>query len=166
MTRTKKTKLHRRDYYYIIGAIGAIAAIAVVIALTTTPSEASGVVAHGERVVYHNHAVIEYYVDGLKQTVPSDIGVPIPENHPLAKYGPAGFSPIHTHDSTGIIHLESKEQRSYTFGDFLDLWGLDLSGNSASLFVNNRPVVDINGHVVQDQDVLRLEVITAGYMVP
>jgi len=161
MKHTKKTKLHRRDYYYIIGAIGVISAIAVALALTSTPGEAAEVVAHGERVIYHDHALIEYYLNGVKQTVPGDIGISIENSHPLAQYGPSGIAPIHTHDASGTIHIESKEQRRYTFGEFLDLWGLDLPGKSASLFVNNQPITDVESYIIQDQDILRLEVTAA-----
>jgi hypothetical protein len=154
-----KTKLHKRDYYYIIGTVGAIAAIAAVLALTATPEEASGVIAHGERVAFHKHAIMEYYIDGVKQNVPANIGVPLADSHPLARYGPAGIAPLHTHDGTGLVHIESREQRDYSFGDFLDLWDLDLSGKNATLFVNNQPVSEMKSYLIQDQDVLRLEVM-------
>lgn len=160
MKKNKKAKLHRRDYYYIIGAVGIISVIAAALALTSTPGEAMGVVAHGERVIYHDHALIEYYQDGVKQVVPEDIGLSIASSHPLAQYGPSGIAPIHTHDTSGVIHIESKEQRRYTFGDFLELWGLDLSGTSASLSANNQPVASMGSYVIQDQDVLRLDVTT------
>ena len=146
---------------YIGGFIGAIAAVALAVSLSGTPEDASGLIAHGERVVYHWHAVVEYYVDGVKQDVPGNIGVPLDGSHPLAQYGPSGIAPIHTHERDGVIHMESKVQRDYTFGDFLDLWGLDLADKTASLVANNQPVADMRNHVLQDQDMLRLEVTTA-----
>lgn len=160
MGKGRKVKLHRRDYYYIFGAVGAIVAIGLALALTSTPGEASAVIAHGERVVYHKHAFIEYYLDGVKQTVPADIGVPLDGSHPLARHGPSGIAPVHTHDNTGLIHLESKDQRDYAFGDFLALWEVDLADKRTSFFANDRPVTDMNGYVIQDQDSLRLEVLT------
>lgn len=160
MKKTNKTKLHRRDFYYIIGAVGVIVAIAAAVALTSTPGDASGVVAHGERVIYHDHALVEYYLDGVKQTIPGDIGISIDNSHPLAQYGPSGIAPIHTHDTSGVIHIESKEQRRFTFGEFLELWNLDLSGKNTSFFANNQPVADMESYDVQDQDMLRLEVTT------
>jgi hypothetical protein len=33
------------------------------------------------------------------------------------------FSPLHTHDTSGIIHVESPTVRSFTLGEFVDLWG-------------------------------------------
>lgn len=158
MKKTKKTKLHRRDYYYIVGAIGVLSAIAAALALTSTPGEAAGIVAHGERVIYHDHAILEYYLNGEKQTIPGDIGLSIDSNHPLASLGPTGIAPIHTHDTSGVIHIESKDPRRYTLADLLELWGLDLSGKSASLLVNNQPVTSMETYPIQDQDRMRLEV--------
>ena len=161
MGKAKKEKLHRRDYYYIFGAVGAIVAIGLALALTSTPGEASAVIAHGERVAYHKHAFIEYYLDGVKQTVPADIGVPLDDSHPLARHGPSGIAPVHTHDNTGLLHLESKDQRDYTFGDFLALWEPDLTDNRVLFFANDQPVTDMNSYVIQDQDTMRLEVMSA-----
>ena len=30
---------------------------------------------------------------------------------------------LHTHDDTGIIHVESQDSREYTLGDFFSVWG-------------------------------------------
>jgi hypothetical protein len=34
------------------------------------------------------------------------------------------LSAIHTHDSTGIIHVESHIKAAYTLGQFFDIWGV------------------------------------------
>jgi hypothetical protein len=34
---------------------------------------------------------------------------------------------LHTHDTTGVIHIESPAQRVYTLGEFFDVWGQPLS---------------------------------------
>ncbi|HEX9235017.1 MAG TPA: hypothetical protein VF972_01920 [Actinomycetota bacterium] len=31
---------------------------------------------------------------------------------------------IHTHDATGIIHIESPTPRTFTLGEFFDVWGV------------------------------------------
>jgi hypothetical protein len=33
---------------------------------------------------------------------------------------------LHTHDETGVIHIESPVQRTYTLGNFFDEWGQQL----------------------------------------
>jgi hypothetical protein len=36
----------------------------------------------------------------------------------------AGYlTSLHTHDATGIIHVESPTRRSFNLGDFFDVWG-------------------------------------------
>ena len=34
---------------------------------------------------------------------------------------------LHTHNATGVIHVESPVQRVYTLGQFFDIWGQPLS---------------------------------------
>ena len=34
---------------------------------------------------------------------------------------------LHTHDATGVIHVESPVRRVYTLGQFFDIWGQPLS---------------------------------------
>ena len=34
------------------------------------------------------------------------------------------FSPLHTHDTSGIIHVESPTDRSFTLGELFDVWGV------------------------------------------
>ena len=34
---------------------------------------------------------------------------------------------LHTHAADGIIHIESPVQRTYTLGDFFDVWGQNLT---------------------------------------
>ena len=34
---------------------------------------------------------------------------------------------LHTHDASGIVHIESPDKRDYTLGQFFDVWGVRLS---------------------------------------
>ena len=42
---------------------------------------------------------------------------------------------MHTHDDSGIIHIESPVEREFTFGNFIDIWGQTF--NNTRLFDNN-----------------------------
>ena len=53
-------------------------------------------------------------------------GVPIPAGIGIDKAG-RFISPLHTHDYSGIIHVESPTVRPYTLGQFFDVWGLRFS---------------------------------------
>jgi hypothetical protein len=35
-----------------------------------------------------------------------------------------GFAPLHTHDASGVIHVESPTVRTYTLGQFFAVWGV------------------------------------------
>jgi hypothetical protein len=64
----------------------------------------------------HIHQHLDLYVNGTKQVVPAEIGI---ITNPQVV-----FSPLHTHDTNGIIHVESPTVRSFTLGDFFDVWGV------------------------------------------
>src|SRR5881396_2786681 len=69
-----------------------------------------------EGTTLHIHQHLDLYVNGTKQVVPAQIGI-LTSPHVV-------FSPLHTHDTTGIIHVESPTVRSFTLGEFFDVWGV------------------------------------------
>ena len=73
---------------------------------------------NSEGTKLHTHQHLDVYVNGKHITVPANIGI-----------GPHGsfYSPLHTHDTSGIIHLESTTVRSYTLGAFFRVWGVRLT---------------------------------------
>ena len=92
-----------------------------------------------EQLNYHVHAHLDVFVDGQKQQVPDRVGI-LPT--------PSCLYWLHTHDSSGLIHIESPQTREFTLGQFLDVWNKtrDSSGllNSvltmnATAFVNGDP---------------------------
>lgn len=155
----KKAKIHPRDMIYISAAVVVIAVAVILVGSREIPKPE--IIAHGETVAYHYHVTTEYYLDNQRQVVPADIGVGIDANHPLAQYGVAGIAPVHTHASDGLIHMESKDgERPFTFGEFLELWGVDLEDKQVTLFANGQRVADSQNYVLNDMDNLRLEVTT------
>lgn len=83
-----------------------------------------------EQVLFHIHAHLTVFVNGAPRRIPYGIGIPGAEASPT----PAGpfvgsgscFYWLHTHARDGIIHIESPIQRTYTLGDFFDIWGQKL----------------------------------------
>jgi hypothetical protein len=65
----------------------------------------------------HIHQHLDLYVAGKRVTIPADIGIVQTASGVL-------FSPIHTHDTSGIIHVESPTVRPFTLGEFFDVWGV------------------------------------------
>ena len=84
-----------------------------------------------ERVTYHIHAHLAVYVDGKPRQVPFGIGIPDPvtqdaNGFPFVVSGKC-FYWLHTHMSDGVLHVESPSERTYTLGEFFDIWGQPLS---------------------------------------
>ena len=67
--------------------------------------------------ILHHHVRLWIYVDGQPVVVPADIGI----SQTVA-------SPLHTHDETGTLHVESDDPDfKPVFGQFMDVWGLYLT---------------------------------------
>lgn len=71
-----------------------------------------------EGTVLHHHEHLDLYVSGRAVPVPALVGID----------QEAGFlTELHTHDASGIIHVESPVQRSFTLGQFFCEWGVKLN---------------------------------------
>lgn len=87
-----------------------------------------------EYSTFHVHAHLDVFFNGQPYTVPAFIG--ILDNTCLYW--------LHTHDTSGIIHIESPQAQQFTLGEFFDIWkststGVPQNGNPA-IFVNGQPV--------------------------
>ena len=103
---------------------------------------------------YHVHAVLRVYVDGKQVPVSEKIGIE-PEATSLA--------PLHTHDTSGIIHIESSEKYPFTLGQFFTIWGVKFTnaqlgsylagnGNVLAVYANGKPVANPVGYVMNAHD--------------
>lgn len=161
--RRSKTAKNRRNWA-VAGGIGVIVVALLLFAghtlasgagksstasLVPTPKEAPGKVIDG--VVgcdssgmvpgYHVHMHLAMYDAGKPVTLPALIG--FNTNHDCLYW-------LHTHDPTGIIHLEAPHHLVPTLGNFFDVWGQPLSrtqmatksvksGQRMEVFVNMKP---------------------------
>lgn len=81
-----------------------------------------------EMLRVHIHAHLSIFDKGQQIAVPYAIGLIRPFQLTNGFVGRAsGFYWLHTHDATGIIHIESPDERTYTLGNFFDVWGEPLS---------------------------------------
>jgi hypothetical protein len=70
--------------------------------------------------IYHIHAMVSIYRDGVRLAVPQSIGL-------------AGCTyELHTHDATGVVHLETNAQKTLTFGQFFAVWGQPLGPSNVA----------------------------------
>jgi hypothetical protein len=74
-----------------------------------------------EGQVEHIHAHLDVVVDGHPVQVPAGIGI-----DPVHR----AISPLHTHDTSGVIHIESPVQRQFSLGEFFSEWGVSLSADN------------------------------------
>jgi hypothetical protein len=84
-----------------------------------------------EQVLFHIHVHLTVFVKGAVRQVPYGIGIPGAQASPspVGRYVAAGscFYWLHTHAADGIIHIESPVLRTFTLGNFFDVWGQKLS---------------------------------------
>ena len=87
-----------------------------------------------EHMLFHIHAHVQLYVDGRQRLLPYGIGIVGPYRFDSTPDGPfvtggTAFYWMHTHDLTGLIHLEAPVQRTFTLGDLFDMWGQPLTAD-------------------------------------
>ena len=70
----------------------------------------------GEQLAYHVHAALEILIEGEQVTVPKNTGI---RSNCIFW--------LHTHDDTGLMHIEAPEQRDFDLGQFFAVWGQPLS---------------------------------------
>jgi hypothetical protein len=105
-----------------------------------------------EQTVFHIHAHLTIFVNGAARQVPAAIGIPGAQatNTPQGPFIEAGtcFYWLHTHAADGIIHIESPVQRTYTLGNFFDIWGQPLGPDHVGP-ASGHVVAIYNGQVYQ-----------------
>ncbi|HEY5984872.1 MAG TPA: hypothetical protein VIV12_00615, partial [Streptosporangiaceae bacterium] len=124
-----------------------------------------------EQAAYHIHQHLAIFVNGTQKTVPAGIG--IPGGKPVQGYVPGGkcLYWLHTHDTSGVIHVESPTQRKYTLGQFFDIWGWPLTTSQVgrgtgkvTTYVNGKQFSgDPNSITLTPHEVIQLDV---GKVVP
>ncbi len=70
-----------------------------------------------EGVALHIHQHLDVFVNGERVTVPALVGI----------YDNSFITEVHTHDASGIIHVESPKNREFSLAQFFDEWGVRLS---------------------------------------
>jgi hypothetical protein len=83
-----------------------------------------------EGAVEHIHSHLQIFNHGHAVSVPAQIGI-------LANGGCLYW--LHTHSSDGIIHIEAPVKRTFTLGQFFDIWGRPIPrGKSLRVTVNGK----------------------------
>jgi hypothetical protein len=105
-----------------------------------TPAPATNVpCGPGEVLIRHEHAHLTILIRGQIKTVPAFVGITATQ-----------ICWLHTHDPSGIIHIEAGDSRAFTLGDFFAVWRQSLnatviaservgSGESVQATLNQQP---------------------------
>jgi hypothetical protein len=67
-----------------------------------------------EGQVVHIHQHLDIFVNGKKEPVPASIGI----------YDGQFLTELHTHDASGIMHVESPTKRTFDLAQFIGVWGV------------------------------------------
>jgi hypothetical protein len=187
MRRQQKARQRLQRLLIAGGAavVVAVVAVVIIVVVANRPSTSANAVARpangatvdgikcqtNEQAVYHVHSHLAIFVNGAQQTVPHGVGIP------GSKTAQGGFVEggkcfywIHTHDASGVIHIESPTTGTYTLGQFFDIWGRKLSSDQVgtakgdvTAYVNGKPVsgdprsIKLGSHVVIQLDIGKVE---------
>jgi hypothetical protein len=81
-----------------------------------------------EGTVEHIHSHLSVSVNGRAITVPALLGVDEAAN---------AISPLHTHDSTGIVHVESPVKATFTLGQLFTEWDVDFDATHLGSYTDS-----------------------------
>jgi hypothetical protein len=70
---------------------------------------------------YHIHAMVSIYRDGVRLALPNSIG----------RNNSCNFE-MHTHDGSGVVHIETDVPKTFTLGQWFALWGQPLSASAVA----------------------------------
>ena len=78
-----------------------------------------------DNIGYHIHSHVAIYLNGEPLKLPREIGIGGPQ-----AAAPGCLYPLHTHDGTGVVHVESEASERFYLGQFFALWGQPLSATN------------------------------------
>jgi len=115
--------------------------------------KAMGLPALNEQI-FHIHAWLHVYVDGKAVSVPANIGL---------DQSTGTFSPLHTHDTSGIIHMEADRTYAFTIGQAFAVWGVEFTNDQLGpykassrkqlqVYVNGKRISDPVDYVMHEHD--------------
>jgi hypothetical protein len=104
--------------------------------------------------IFHIHSLLHVYANGKNVTVPANIGIDTSSGT---------FSSLHTHDTSGLVHMEADRTYPFTIGQFFAVWGVKFSddqlgpyrskdNDQLSVYVNGKKVTDPVNYVMKEGD--------------
>ncbi len=99
----------------------------------------------GEGSVLHIHVHASIYINGQPSLIPQYVGIPTDSQTGQSTC----FYWLHTHDTSGVVHIESPITSTFAFGQFLQVWnrGFNSLGFPSQLLLTDGWTVYVNGQV-------------------
>jgi hypothetical protein len=94
--------------------------------------------------VFHIHGNLSVYTDGKKQTVPANIGIDSQSQF---------LASLHTHDDSGVVHMEAVQPYPFKLGQFFTIWGVPFTASQLGSYHTGPGLVLqtwVNGKQVKD----------------
>jgi len=154
-----RSKLIKRGLYIIIPILLLIVSFAFI---SSQPAITSKVIITGSEIPklpIHWHPKLTVKINGQEQTIPANLGL-------------AGVhQPIHTHDSTGVLHYENNNPTSENMrlGYFFEkVWRNQFNSTcilnycnsdlgTVKMFVNGKENFDFDNYIPKDKDEMLIE---------
>ena len=106
---------------------------------------------------FHIHPVLTIKINGVIEPIPPGVGDDASCLHPL-----------HTHDNSGTLHVESPVKMDFTLGDFFSLWGKTFTSrqildskvddtHTITLTIDGKPSTDFENYVLGDKQQILIE---------
>jgi hypothetical protein len=120
-----------------------------------TPAKDMNIGGH-YNLAMHTHQMLRIVILGEEQLIPANVGI---QGNIMR--------PVHTHDTTGQLHVEAACIRDFTLGDFFEIWGERFDGecilgycadenNQVRMFVNGGENVEFENLVLRDGQVIEI----------
>jgi hypothetical protein len=88
---------------------------------------------------YHIHSMVSIYRNGVRLALPGNIG------RSACNYD------LHTHDGSGVVHLETATPKFFTLGQFFSVWGQTLSPTEVAGLMGTPTI-----YVVQNEQITKV----------
>ena len=151
----RKAKKMTKTILISVAAIGAIGGL-IWYGATRPPLPENAIIS---RTGLHWHSELSIEINGQKQDISAEIGLGVVHN------------PVHTHDTTGTIHLEFSglvKKDDLKSGQFFKIWGKQFNtncvfdfcssdGKTVKMFVNGKENMEFENYEMKDKDKIEIK---------
>ncbi|MBS3086106.1 hypothetical protein J4422_00190 [Candidatus Pacearchaeota archaeon] len=116
-----------------------------------------------KNIALHIHSDLEIKINNQGFPIPADIGIQT-----------GIMRPLHTHDSSGEVHIEGPYARDFTIGEFFQIWNKTFnstcifencigteSNSTLKMSVNGQESQQFENHIMRDGDEIVIEFTSA-----